>query len=236
MGKERQRERSAKLVMDNCDTLTVAENPNQTTGIQLATIKASLMVMASNAHSSKIQIFHHVNCLVHVLYHPQHLHPTTTTTPPPPSVPPPPAPLFWPDPTLCPSPPPPPPLPPPPPPQVFPPLPPFRPLPPFTPPPPPQPLSPPNTTPPPSKSSPALYVPLGILSLTIGLAAVFAIAHYTRPRSEEENPERTTEPQNTNGGVPEPHELGGVTVRNVPTRLTRLPDPIGSPLPLRVAA
>ncbi|KAL4598082.1 hypothetical protein ACB092_11G033300 [Castanea dentata] len=148
--------------------------------------------------------------------------------------PPPPAPLFWPDPTLCPSPPPPPPLPPPPPPLVFPPLPPFRPLPPFTPPPP-QPLSPPNTTPPPSKSSPALYVPLGILSLTIGLAAVLAVAHYTRPRSEEENPERTTEPQNTNGGVPEPHELGGVTVRNVPTRLTRLPDPIGSPLPLRVA-
>lgn len=80
-------------------------------------------------------------------------------------------------------------------------------------------------------------MPLGILSLTIGLAAVFAIARYTRPRSEEEeNPERTTEPQNTNGGVPEPHELGGVTVRNVPTRLARLPDPIGSPaLPLRVA-
>nr|POE46600.1 hypothetical protein CFP56_58482 [Quercus suber] len=82
-----------------------------------------------------------------------------------------------------------------------------------------------------------LYVPLGILSLTIGLATVFAIAHYTRPRSEEEeNPERTTEPQNTNRGVSEPHELGGVTVRNVPTRLARLPDPIGSPaLPLRVA-
>nr|POF24605.1 hypothetical protein CFP56_76413 [Quercus suber] len=41
-----------------------------------------------------------------------------------------------------------------------------------------------------------------------GLLVVFAIARYNRPRSEEENTERISQLENSNGRVPEPYELG----------------------------
>ncbi|KAM3684134.1 hypothetical protein ACB098_11G021400 [Castanea mollissima] len=167
------------------------------------------------------------------------------TTPPPP--PPPPITHFWPDPTLSPPalPPIPPPLtsptPPPPPPSSltppplkFPPFPPFHPSPP-PPPPPRQPLQPPDTTPPPSRPPLVPLALLGILTLTGGLLVVYAIARYNRPRSEEENPERLSQPGDSNGRVLEPYELSDVTVRPESNWVVDLPEPIKSPAPaLRV--
>nr|POE46602.1 hypothetical protein CFP56_58484 [Quercus suber] len=69
-----------------------------------------------------------------------------------------------------------------------------------------------------------------------GLLVVFAIARYNRPRSEEENTERISQLENSNGRVPEPYELGGVTVRRESNRVADLPEPIKSPTPaLRVS-
>ncbi|KAL4598083.1 hypothetical protein ACB092_11G033400 [Castanea dentata] len=178
----------------------------------------------------------------------------TIAPPTPPLPPPPPITHFWPDPTVSPpalppipppltspTPPPPPPSPltppPPPPPLKFPPFPPFHRSPPPPPPPPRQPLQPPDTTPPPAPSRPPL-VPLallGILTLTGGPLVVYAIARYNRPRSEEENPERLSQPDNSNGRVLEPYELRDVTVRPDSNWVVDLPEPIKSPAPaLRV--
>ncbi|KAL4598084.1 hypothetical protein ACB092_11G033500 [Castanea dentata] len=157
-------------------------------------------------------------------------------TPPPPPSSPPPITHFSSDPTLSPPPSPltPPALPPSPP-LEFPPFPPFHPSPPFTPSPP-QPLQPPDTTPPPPSRPPLVPLALlGILTLTGGLLVLFAIARYNRPRSEE-NRERVSEPENSNGRVPEPYELSKMTVKRESNRVANLPEPIKSPAPaLRVS-
>nr|POE46601.1 hypothetical protein CFP56_58483 [Quercus suber] len=70
-----------------------------------------------------------------------------------------------------------------------------------------------------------------LLGLVTPEPVVFAIAHYNRPRSEEENPERLSQPENSNGRVPEPYELGGVTVRRESNRVAVLLEPIESPAP-----